>query len=64
MSLSFFALAFFACFLVVNAETHTVRFDNQCGYGTPVLIHAGKLVSNGSDYTASGPISGIGHVLV
>ncbi|KAI0044979.1 glycopeptide [Auriscalpium vulgare] len=42
---------------VVNAESHTIRFDNQCGKGTPTLIIGGHVVSNGSDFTSSGPAS-------
>ncbi|ETW80969.1 hypothetical protein HETIRDRAFT_181235 [Heterobasidion irregulare TC 32-1] len=41
----------------VNAESHTIRFDNQCGRGTPQLIFGGHVVSNGSDWTSSGPAS-------
>ncbi|THH03657.1 hypothetical protein EW146_g10370, partial [Bondarzewia mesenterica] len=41
----------------VNAESHTIRFDNQCGKGTPQLIMGGTVVSNGSDWTSSGPAS-------
>ncbi|KZT10628.1 glycopeptide, partial [Laetiporus sulphureus 93-53] len=41
----------------VRAETHTISFDNQCGYGTPYLIVGGQTVSTGEPYTSDGPIS-------
>ncbi|EMD37829.1 hypothetical protein CERSUDRAFT_114477 [Gelatoporia subvermispora B] len=46
----------------VNAETHTVRFNNQCGHGTPQLILNGAVVSTGQDYTSNAPISGIAYL--
>ncbi|KAI0030950.1 hypothetical protein K488DRAFT_37100, partial [Vararia minispora EC-137] len=47
----------------VQAETHTIRFDNQCGQGTPILILGGQIVSNGSEYSTSGnALSGIAYV--
>jgi len=39
----------------VRAETHIIRFDNQCGYGTPQLIQGGNVLSTGEDYTSNGP---------
>ncbi|KZT10627.1 uncharacterized protein LAESUDRAFT_341679 [Laetiporus sulphureus 93-53] len=43
----------------VKAETHSVMFDNQCGYGYPQLIQGGTLLSNGSVYTGEGAISSV-----
>ncbi|KIP11607.1 hypothetical protein PHLGIDRAFT_99429 [Phlebiopsis gigantea 11061_1 CR5-6] len=42
----------------VSAESHTVKFDNQCGKGTPTLIIGGKVVSTGDPFTSNGAISG------
>ncbi|KDQ57604.1 hypothetical protein JAAARDRAFT_94357, partial [Jaapia argillacea MUCL 33604] len=41
----------------VHAETHTVRFDNRCGFGTPTLIQGATILSTGEDYTSNGPLS-------
>ncbi|KAF5393336.1 hypothetical protein D9757_000560 [Collybiopsis confluens] len=30
-------------FVLVASKTHTVRVDNQCGYGTPQLIQGSPL---------------------
>ncbi|KAI0315224.1 hypothetical protein OF83DRAFT_367907 [Amylostereum chailletii] len=47
----------------VNAESHTISFNNQCGEGTPTLIIGGQIVSNGSDFTSNGPAaSGIAYL--
>ncbi|VDC07139.1 unnamed protein product [Peniophora sp. CBMAI 1063] len=40
-----------------RAETHTVTFTNKCGLGTPTLIQGGKVLSTGSPFTSSGPLS-------
>ncbi|EIN12106.1 hypothetical protein PUNSTDRAFT_50771 [Punctularia strigosozonata HHB-11173 SS5] len=42
---------------LVNAETHTIRFDNQCGHGTPILLQNGNILSKGEDYTHTGSFS-------
>ncbi|KAG8758782.1 hypothetical protein FRC12_009927 [Ceratobasidium sp. 428] len=42
--------------LGVAAETHTVRFKNHCGRGTPKLVHEGKVLSTGGSYTHNGPL--------
>ncbi|TDL18832.1 hypothetical protein BD410DRAFT_792829 [Rickenella mellea] len=47
-----------AAVVAVNAEQHTVHFDNRCGFGTPTLIVGGRVVSTGGDFTAGGSISG------
>ncbi|KAJ7144486.1 glycopeptide [Mycena epipterygia] len=41
----------------VRAETHTVQFANQCGFGTPMLVQAGKVLSTGA-FTSNGPLLG------
>lgn len=41
---------------VVNAETHTIRLVNNCGFGTPTLIQNGVVLSTGGDFTRDGPI--------
>ncbi|KAH9946989.1 hypothetical protein B0H21DRAFT_741243 [Amylocystis lapponica] len=46
----------------VRAESHTITFNNQCGSGTPQLIINGQVVSNGTAYTQSSPISGIAYL--
>ncbi|CCM02611.1 uncharacterized protein FIBRA_04714 [Fibroporia radiculosa] len=44
----------------VRAETHTVHFTNNCGYGTPYLWGPnGVLLSTGGDYTVDGPAPGL-----
>ncbi|KAJ3574223.1 hypothetical protein NP233_g1907 [Leucocoprinus birnbaumii] len=42
----------------VNAETHTVTFDNRCGRGTPTLIQGGRVLSTGGSVTINGPLEG------
>ncbi|KAH8119340.1 hypothetical protein DFH11DRAFT_1564475 [Phellopilus nigrolimitatus] len=49
-----FALALVTA-LRVHAESHTIRFVNNCGHGTPALVKGGQIMSNGSDYTSDGP---------
>jgi len=47
----------------VRAESHTIRFKNQCGMGTPQLVIGGKVLSNGEDWTSNGPAqSGIAYL--
>lgn len=43
--------------LMARAESHTVMFNNACGYGTPQLLVGGKIVSSGAPYTSNGPIT-------
>ncbi|KAL1717379.1 hypothetical protein EV715DRAFT_292258 [Schizophyllum commune] len=40
----------------VVAESHTIKFDNQCGYGTPTLIQGGNTLSlsDANEYTSTG----------
>ncbi|KAJ6598552.1 hypothetical protein B0H10DRAFT_2179079 [Mycena sp. CBHHK59/15] len=40
----------------VRAETHTVHFANNCGFGTPTLISGPNVLSTGGDYTIQGPL--------
>ncbi|KAJ6505005.1 glycopeptide [Mycena sanguinolenta] len=41
------------------AESHTVIFENHCGYGTPTLIgEGGAVLSTGAAYTSTGPLIG------
>ncbi|KAF8124122.1 glycopeptide [Boletus edulis] len=48
--------------LRANAETHLIKFVNQCGYGTPALMYNGKNVLTGDTYTSNGPFSGIAYL--
>ncbi|KAK1225447.1 hypothetical protein PQX77_011617 [Marasmius sp. AFHP31] len=38
----------------VMGESHTVKFNNKCGKGTPKLIQAGKTLSSGGTYKHNG----------
>ncbi|KAJ6593882.1 hypothetical protein B0H19DRAFT_919335 [Mycena capillaripes] len=40
----------------VGAESHTVKFDNRCGYGTPQLIKGGDVLTTTS-YTSTGELA-------
>ncbi|KAM5544758.1 hypothetical protein V8D89_001656 [Ganoderma adspersum] len=40
----------------VVGETHTVHFDNRCGFGTPMLIQGPNVLSTGAPYTSDGPL--------
>ncbi|KAH7908236.1 hypothetical protein BJ138DRAFT_1116014 [Hygrophoropsis aurantiaca] len=64
MELAFFITLFFAVISAagVFGETHTIKFANQCGYGTPALVVGGKNVSTGEDYTTNQPFSGIAYL--
>ncbi|PIL32341.1 hypothetical protein GSI_05587 [Ganoderma sinense ZZ0214-1] len=50
------AVAFAALIGSVIGESHTVHFDNRCGYGTPTLIQGPNVLSTGADYTSNGPL--------
>ncbi|KAJ6468507.1 hypothetical protein C8R47DRAFT_1223308 [Mycena vitilis] len=41
----------------VAAESHTVTFTNNCGYGTPTLIQGASVLSTGGAYTIGGPLN-------
>ncbi|KAF8900901.1 glycopeptide [Mucidula mucida] len=56
---SVLALTVASVIALVAGESHTISFDNGCGYGTPTLIsQSGTVLSTGGDYTSSGPIVG------
>ncbi|OBZ68277.1 hypothetical protein A0H81_11970 [Grifola frondosa] len=42
----------------VSAEQHIIRFQNNCGKGTPQLVQGGQILSTGQDYVSNGPFSG------
>ncbi|KAJ6586906.1 hypothetical protein DFH09DRAFT_909969 [Mycena vulgaris] len=52
----------YAVFLVfasaggTRAESHTIKFDNKCGYGTPQLIKGGDVLTTTS-YTSTGELA-------
>ncbi|KZO97734.1 hypothetical protein CALVIDRAFT_58866 [Calocera viscosa TUFC12733] len=50
-------LSFSMLAAVVIAESHTIEFTNNCGFGTPTLVVDGTVVSTGDAYTANGPIT-------
>ncbi|KAL1678810.1 hypothetical protein EV122DRAFT_211154 [Schizophyllum commune] len=53
-------LALLATAAFAAAETHTVSFDNRCGYGEPVIFQNFKqLNSNGGSYTFNGPATAV-----
>ncbi|KIP10579.1 hypothetical protein PHLGIDRAFT_65475 [Phlebiopsis gigantea 11061_1 CR5-6] len=43
-------------FAGVQAETHTVSFTNNCGFGTPLLKAGGTTFSTGGTVTFEGPL--------
>ncbi|KAF9014226.1 glycopeptide [Cyathus striatus] len=51
---TFFAIA--TAIIAARAETHTIHFDNRCGFGTPTLVQNGQILSTGGDYTSNGPL--------
>ncbi|KAM5544735.1 hypothetical protein V8D89_001633 [Ganoderma adspersum] len=40
----------------VVGETHTVHFENDCGFGTPMLIQGNNVLSNGKDFVSDGAL--------
>ncbi|KAF9245393.1 hypothetical protein BU15DRAFT_71144 [Melanogaster broomeanus] len=48
--------------ITVNAESHVIKFVNQCGFGSPALIQDGTNILVGDEYTTSGPYSGIAYL--
>jgi len=50
-------VAAFLATVVQADEKHTIRFDNRCGFGTPILVQGGKILSTGEDYTSKGVLS-------
>ncbi|KAI0272429.1 glycopeptide [Gloeopeniophorella convolvens] len=60
--LSMFAVVA-AALIGVHAETHTVKFDNKCGHGTPILKSGGVTHSTGQAVTFNGPfVAGIAYL--
>ncbi|EPT01244.1 hypothetical protein FOMPIDRAFT_84905 [Fomitopsis schrenkii] len=54
------SIVFLAAALLVNAETHTVTFNNKCGRGTPYLrSQTGEVLSTGGAWTSNGPALGL-----
>jgi len=49
------AVAIFTAIVAVNAESHTIHFTNDCGFGTPTLVQNGVILSTGGDFVANGP---------
>jgi len=47
--------ALFAAVVIVNAESHTVHFTNNCKFGTPTLVQNGIILSTGGDFVSGGP---------
>ncbi|KAJ7478205.1 glycopeptide [Mycena latifolia] len=43
---------------MVRAETHTITFTNNCGFGTPTLIQGPNVLSTGQTFTIQGPLRG------
>ncbi|KIM52161.1 hypothetical protein SCLCIDRAFT_1223971 [Scleroderma citrinum Foug A] len=58
--LAFLLSVFFA--IGAHAESHTIKFVNQCGFGSPALMLNGNNVLNGDEYTSNGPFSGIAYL--
>ncbi|KAM5544760.1 hypothetical protein V8D89_001658 [Ganoderma adspersum] len=56
-SLATMAVALAAFVGTAVGESHTVHFDNHCGFGTPTLIQGGNVLSTGGDYTSNGPLT-------
>ncbi|KAF8190810.1 glycopeptide [Pholiota molesta] len=54
---SAFVIGLAAIAVGVNAESHTVHFTNNCGFGTPTLIQGGTVLSTGGDFTSNGPLT-------
>ncbi|KAM5544736.1 hypothetical protein V8D89_001634 [Ganoderma adspersum] len=40
----------------VASESHSVYFDNRCGFGTPTLIQGSNILSAGANFTSNGPL--------
>ncbi|KAL4064775.1 hypothetical protein V8B97DRAFT_1920001 [Scleroderma yunnanense] len=58
-------LAFIVSFVFAigaHAESHTVKFVNQCGFGSPALVVNGNNILSGDQYTSNGPFSGIAYL--
>ncbi|KAJ6595298.1 hypothetical protein B0H10DRAFT_2233003 [Mycena sp. CBHHK59/15] len=51
------ALAVPAVVVNVHAETHTIVFTNNCGFGTPTLIQGGNVLSTGAPSRLMAPFA-------
>lgn len=58
--LAFVVSVFFA--IGAHAESHTIKFVNQCGFGSPALVVNGNNILNGDQYTSDGPFSAIAYL--
>ncbi|KAF9024804.1 hypothetical protein BDZ89DRAFT_1017249 [Hymenopellis radicata] len=56
MAFTFFVAVILYTAILVRSETHTISFDNQCGYGTPKLIKGNDVLSSTS-YTTNGSLA-------
>ncbi|KLO16735.1 hypothetical protein SCHPADRAFT_822626, partial [Schizopora paradoxa] len=45
-----------AAVAIVAAETHLIEFVNNCGFGTPMLVQNGSVLSTGAAVTVNGPL--------
>ncbi|KAI5115216.1 hypothetical protein M0805_008812 [Coniferiporia weirii] len=54
--LSIFLSTVFLAVVSVHAESHTVLFINNCGFGTPTLIQGTNVLSTGDAFTIDGPL--------
>ncbi|THU85067.1 glycopeptide [Dendrothele bispora CBS 962.96] len=55
---SFKSLSLFGVITYVYAETHTIVFDNQCGFGTPTLIQGSDVLGTGNGpFTFNEPLN-------
>lgn len=57
-----FFLGIFSAIGVGASETHTIKFINQCGRGTPCLVVNAQNVSTGQDYVVNGIFSAIAYL--
>jgi len=63
LSFTRIAVVVAAAVAVARAESHTVHFTNNCGFGTPTLVQNGNILSTGGDFTSNGPfISAIAYL--
>ncbi|PIL32321.1 hypothetical protein GSI_05567 [Ganoderma sinense ZZ0214-1] len=56
LTLSTAAIALGALVGTAVGESHTVIFQNFCGYGTPLLIQGNNVLSRGFEYHSDGPL--------
>ncbi|KLO11422.1 glycopeptide [Schizopora paradoxa] len=58
LSIALVAVIVAAVIAIAEAESHTVTFTNNCGFGTPTLIQSENILSTGDDFTSNGPLIG------